>query len=711
MNARIFEFGPYRLDSSQRLLFRDGERLHLTPKLLEMLILLIERRGQTVPREELMSALWPNTVVEAGGLARNVSMLRKALGENYIETLPKYGYRFVGEIRELSPVEPAAAEPQVDPESEQNVQAKPVPPPRRRRLQTAFIALAIVLGAATAVAAFWHRTQRAPFAARPLTTNSSELPIVSAAISPDGRYLAYGERTHVYIRMLDGQDAHRLELPDDVFASRIDWLPDNTHLLISGTDPATQSQTVWLASILGGRARIVITDAENATASPDGKHIAFVRGASGLWLANLDGNEQRELLASVDRQRLGRPPQFTADGSAILYVRHHIGKFHHTLESCRIADGVAKVLLTTEADIHGFRLLDDSELLIAQATTPYAQSTQLVSMPFDMAEGIRGEPVTVLEWPQYLSYHMTSTRDGDRVAFVRDRIQADVYVADVQNDGAHLANARRFTQDEANDRLGTWLADSSAVLFHSDRGGNRVIFRQNIGSTLAETFVTEPGAHAVWPVAMPDRQTLIYVRPHDFDPSTPQDLMTRSLRDNQARRIDAVADTYRSVACPLRAGMCVIAEHDPQQRTFFDFDPQQGRGKRLFSIDWQPSGRFEWAVSPDGRQIAFIDVNSKDTIVVADREGASSERRRIRIEGQLPLRALAWNPSGAGWFACANDEEVGSIMHVRATDGHATVLHRQFNYLQSWALPSPDGKYLAFQENTSNGNAWILERH
>ena len=96
-------FGPFRYDWEQRLLFREGETVPLAPKVGETLRVLLERHGTMVEKAELMRAVWPDTRVEEIGLARNISQLRKALGDEndagrYIETLPKRGYRFVGEV-------------------------------------------------------------------------------------------------------------------------------------------------------------------------------------------------------------------------------------------------------------------------------------------------------------------------------------------------------------------------------------------------------------------------------------------------------------------------------------------------------------------------------------------------------------------------------------------------------------------------------------
>jgi DNA-binding winged helix-turn-helix (wHTH) protein/TolB-like protein/Tfp pilus assembly protein PilF len=103
--SHCYEFGPFRLDAEERLLFRGQEIVPLTPKVVETLLVLVENRGQLLHKNELMEALWPDTFVEESSLAQNISLLRKALGEDqgrqYIETLPKRGYRFTAEVKEV----------------------------------------------------------------------------------------------------------------------------------------------------------------------------------------------------------------------------------------------------------------------------------------------------------------------------------------------------------------------------------------------------------------------------------------------------------------------------------------------------------------------------------------------------------------------------------------------------------------------------------
>lgn len=100
----MFEFDEFRLDVQERLLLRQGEPLHVTPRVFDILLFLLENNGRLVEKNELLDHLWPDSFVEEGVLTRNISDLRKVLGEKtgahkFIETVPKHGYRFIAAVR------------------------------------------------------------------------------------------------------------------------------------------------------------------------------------------------------------------------------------------------------------------------------------------------------------------------------------------------------------------------------------------------------------------------------------------------------------------------------------------------------------------------------------------------------------------------------------------------------------------------------------
>jgi DNA-binding winged helix-turn-helix (wHTH) protein/TolB-like protein len=108
----FYEFGEFRLDPEKHRLLRNGEIIAVTPKAVETLRVLIERPGRLVERSELMNSVWHDVAVEDGNLTVTISMLRKALGEDgndrkFIETVPRLGYKFVADVREVVEEVPA----------------------------------------------------------------------------------------------------------------------------------------------------------------------------------------------------------------------------------------------------------------------------------------------------------------------------------------------------------------------------------------------------------------------------------------------------------------------------------------------------------------------------------------------------------------------------------------------------------------------------
>jgi TolB-like protein/DNA-binding winged helix-turn-helix (wHTH) protein len=150
----IYQFGAYRLDPEEKVLERDGQAVSLPPKDLETLLVLAERAGHIVEKEELLERVWPGVFIEEGNLARHVFNLRQVLGEGpdgrqYIETVPKRGYRFVGLLQEHD--EPAESQAAVAVANDQP--RTPLPGSRRQTLW--LWSLALVL-AVTAILVVWR---------------------------------------------------------------------------------------------------------------------------------------------------------------------------------------------------------------------------------------------------------------------------------------------------------------------------------------------------------------------------------------------------------------------------------------------------------------------------------------------------------------------------------------------------------------------------
>lgn len=138
---RIFEFGEFRLDTKEQLLWAGDKALTVTPKVFDLLVLLVENPGRLLEKDWILQSLWPDTFVEEANLSVNISTLRKILGpagSSYIETVPKRGYRFTATVREIV----VGPEPSSD---SQPIEPIEIPRPSRRPLRLIVVAAAVIV--------------------------------------------------------------------------------------------------------------------------------------------------------------------------------------------------------------------------------------------------------------------------------------------------------------------------------------------------------------------------------------------------------------------------------------------------------------------------------------------------------------------------------------------------------------------------------------
>jgi len=197
-----YSFGPFRLETRERRLLRDGQPVPLTDKAFDLLEALVKRPGRLLHKEELMHLVWPDAAVEENNLTVTMSALRKALGEgptdrHYVETVPRHGYRFVADVREVgereaegTPHAPAVAESPAD----EAARPRPFGRPRARLVGiTTALIVAVAMGLA-----LWLRHPPAETIAA--TSSVAVLPFHSLTRGED-EYLGLGMADAVITRL------------------------------------------------------------------------------------------------------------------------------------------------------------------------------------------------------------------------------------------------------------------------------------------------------------------------------------------------------------------------------------------------------------------------------------------------------------------------------------------------------------------------------
>lgn len=337
---RLLEFGPYRLDVEEEVLLRDGKPVYLKPKVFETLLVFVENRGRILSKETLMQQLWGDTFVEEGNLTVNISQLRKALsqggsgedGSQFIETLPRRGYRFIGDVREVWTDDEAIVvreytSSRITIEEHETGDAvslrDPAPelcvlPPRLTLLERARaralgyrprdVVAAIVLIVVVGIAVFLLMRQTKPgdrSQSMQLTRLTHTGKVWRAAISPDGKYVAYvtqeADKQSLWVRQVATAANVQIVPPAEALYWGLAFSRDGSHVYFVRAEGKIGT-SIFEVAVLGGPITRLVESANSSFAvSPDGKQFAYVRneeeqGESALIVANADGSGERTLV-------------------------------------------------------------------------------------------------------------------------------------------------------------------------------------------------------------------------------------------------------------------------------------------------------------------------------------------------------------------------------------------------------------------------------
>lgn len=215
----LYEFGPFRLDVSEHRLLHRQEIVPLGPKVFETLLVLIEHSGHVLQKNELMARLWPDSFVEESSLTQNISLLRKALSEGgeqqFIETVPKLGYRFVAPVKVVEvngngrPGEAAVLQERAPDEllTDASLPRSDTHPPRLdRNLMLASGAILLLLSIAIAGVYLWRTKTRATEGASNLASEQrvrslAVLPLKPLATNGNDEFLGLGMADALIVKL------------------------------------------------------------------------------------------------------------------------------------------------------------------------------------------------------------------------------------------------------------------------------------------------------------------------------------------------------------------------------------------------------------------------------------------------------------------------------------------------------------------------------
>jgi Tol biopolymer transport system component/DNA-binding winged helix-turn-helix (wHTH) protein len=641
----VFRFDDVVVDTTAFRAERRGALIPLEPKAFDLLVLLLEREGRLVTKQEILDVVWPDTAVTDNALTRIVAHLRKALDDDaraarYIETVPTRGYRWLTPVRrdEGSPERPSAP-------------GRSTPYRDRRRA-----GVVAVLAVAAAVAAFGvaRRNVRSRPAGGPAIeslwpTQATVSPRLDAfpALAPDGRTLAYASvRNGGFEIVAKSLAAGSREVPltsDGQQNVQPAWSPDGEYVAYH----SVRRGGIWIIAALGGVPRQVTEFGSAPAWSPDGRRIAFqshpladiapsafsANVPSTIWTVGRDGSDLRRLTVSTNPLGGHGSPAWSPDGRRIVFTTYSAAPSR--LWSVEASGGSPSLLVEARVSIHDPVFAPDGSAVYYATGGPY-----VVRVPLSVDTGLpQGEPVALSTPGIPTARYLSISGDGRRIAMAALSLKSNLWSVSVSPaSGAAVAPPVALTDDTSRRKTtpafspdGEWIA----------YGGSRAGAGSDIWVINARDGRTQPVTTG--------------------DPTTGKD----------------AGSNYRPSWFPDSARVAFLA-NDGVRTTYQVADLTSRRAQPLMpvrvlappggAVNSGPNPVIDYRLSPDGRDVAFSKIDARSgmpRLYVTPLGGGGT---RALGAGDQAESYPAWSPDGQ-WIASEVRTDRGSVVGLRPSSG------------------------------------------
>jgi Tol biopolymer transport system component/DNA-binding winged helix-turn-helix (wHTH) protein len=728
----IVSFGSFEADLRGGELRRNGSKVRLQEQPFQILTLLLENPGEIVTREELRKRLWPaDTFVDFDhGLNAAVKRLRDALGDSaenprFVETLARRGYRFVAPVATKPNGTSAAAQMPALPALQRS---------RRGRIVLATLSI-LLMGTGAGWVAARRLNPKVQIVEQRLTANALDDPVISAVISPDSKYLAFADRSGLFLRVVGTGETHSVSLPSKAKMRPTSWFPDGNHVLAVNSADYDEGSSLWSVSVLGGSPRRLLANARDGSVSPDGSQIAFTRGDGKdqeIWLCSASGEQQRKVVGQggqaaggieeqLYRQVLANTGEifgqvvWSPDSSRFAFTRYvYRPGFHDGDVSLGILD-----LATNRVDfVLSTRRLGETVAWTADGRLVYSlsepapnqrDSNLWIQQVDTRAAKLVGEAKRLTSGPD-VKAGLSFAADGKRLTFLRRSSEPHLYISQIAAGQDHLSTPRRLSLEEGRNLPFSWTSDSKSLVFISDREGPFHLFKQALDQAAPDLLVDGPNM-VMGGRLNPDGSEILYMlTPEANDPSGSVRLMRLPVNGGTPQLVLQEPLMENAQCARLPSKLCLFSRNEPHAIRFFSFDSITGEKRELTQFAHSSELKFNWTLSSDGSMLAIApwrmgQVPGEIQIFPI----VSGKPRTITLDGWMRIAAIDWAADSRNLWVSASD--LSGVQTLLKVDlhGKATPMLQDAQQEIGWAIPSPDGQRLAIWQASGSANVWSLQ--
>ena len=552
-----------------------------------------------------------------------------------------------------------------------------------------------------------------------LTANLQDNPVTAAAISRDGKYVAYNDKSKkMHLLLVDSGDVHSLSL--DSSYEPVDWFPDGVHLLVKRIRgaPGLWTFSTWDSSMQrlweGPLPSVGSSVVRDAGVSPEGSHVAFIKGADRreIWVMGAGGEEPHKIVEFSAQDSLGNIV-WAPNGRRLGYIRARgtFAKHESVIETCDLAGNTRTVFseprLWGRDGFGAMAWLASGRIVYSPAINMDEYNLWSIMVDSEGAVPI-GKPEPLTDWKDIAAPGFQATADGKRIIVLKSHSEDAVYVGVLQP-GAQGFNVKRLMADSWRNAAKSWTKDSKSILLYSERSGKYTICKQDISTGAPEILVAGPENYRD-PVASVTGR-LLYTALGSADSPGNRRLMSTPIEGGPRSVLITAPHSFTYQCAFAGSGPCVMADLEDNQIVFSTLDPAQGKGGEMARIPYHAKDVAHWSLSPDGSRIAMVETGGESSeIKILSLEDRRITSLRVRAWRWKYLTGIAWAADGKRFFAIAGSDASSALISIDPT-GKLMVLH-EVDPGRAWLgipIASPDGRYLAFTKRTYVSDLVILE--